>query len=273
MSHPIDLHAYANRIRVEAQFRPDLETLKSIMMAHVSTVPFENLHVLLKRPVLLDPQSLEHKIVQTCRGGYCFEQNGFLLLVLKQIGFDVTPLSGRVRIGNPRDYTPPRTHLFLRVMIEDVAWLADVGVGGMSLTAPIRFDLNIEQETPHETRRIVHEEGKYFHQALLGQEWADVYEFTGEEMPEIDRETASWWTSTSPKAKFSQNLTVARAVPDGTRYGIFNDRFTHRRGAELLMETTIQDEHHLHQILNEHFGLTGDPPEALEPCISLGKAP
>jgi len=53
------------------------------------------------------------------------------------------------------------------------------------------------QPTPHETRRIVFEDGRWFHQALLGGTWMDVYEFTREEMPPIDREVGNWYTSSA----------------------------------------------------------------------------
>jgi N-hydroxyarylamine O-acetyltransferase len=271
MSVEIDLAAYKGRIGLEIDFRPDLKTLQAIMMAHVTTVPFENLDVLLNRPILLDAASLEHKLVHRQHGGYCFEHSGFLLLVLEQIGFEVKPLAARGRIGNPRGIITPRTHLFLKVTIDRVDWLTDVGCGGLSLSAPIRFDLDIEQETPHETRRIDREGDRSYHQALLGEVWTDIYEFTGEEMPEIDRETGNWWTSTSPKARFTQNLMVAKANPDGTRFAILNDRLTHRRGSEVLSETTIKSPTHLHELLAHHFNLTGDTPQQLTPCFGLGK--
>ncbi len=270
MTVGIDLVAYKERVGLGAEPQPDLASLRAIMMAHVTSVPFENLDVLLGRPILLDPASLEHKLVHRRHGGYCFEQNGLLLLVLQQIGFDVTPMAGRVRVGVPRGVVTPRTHLFLKVRIDGVEWLADVGVGGMSLASPIRFEVGMEQPTPHEQRRIVYEEGRHYHQAWLGEEWGDVYEFAGDEMPEIDRETGNWWTSTSPKAKFKQNLMVALARPDGTRYGIFNDRFTHRRGPELLSEVVIADTEHLYHLLLQYFGLTGDSPDQLVACFGLG---
>jgi N-hydroxyarylamine O-acetyltransferase len=152
MAGVVDLESYVRRIGHKGELHPDIETLRSIMAGHVTSVPFENLDVLLGRPILLDPESLQRKLVQQERGGYCFEQNGLLLLVLREIGFDVTPLAGRVRMGVPREVVPPRTHLFLRVKIKDVDWLADCGVGGMSLSAPIRFSLDERQETPHDSR-------------------------------------------------------------------------------------------------------------------------
>ena len=187
----IDLDAYFARTGYSGPVVPTLAVLNDVMQAHVQAVPFENLDVLLGRGIDLAPEALQRKLIEDRRGGYCFEQNGLFLLVLSAIGFSVTPLSARVRYQRPRDYTPARTHLFLRVEIEGTPWVADVGVGGLSLTSAIRFDVEGEQATRHEPRRIVQEQGRYFHQVRFGDDWHDVLEFTGEEMPLIDRELAN----------------------------------------------------------------------------------
>lgn len=272
MSDPIDLDAYRQRIGYGGAFRPDLETLRALMNAHVCSVPFENLDVLMGKPILLDAVSLQDKIVNRRRGGYCFEQNGFLLEVLQQIGFEVTPLAARVRIGVPEDVITPLTHLFLQVKIDGVLWLADVGVGSMSLTTPILFDLDVVQDTPHDQRRIVAKNGRFAHQIFGSEGWSDVYQFTKESMPLIDREVGSWWTSTSPKGMFKQNLVVARAESDGSRFAIFNDRFIHRKGPDVLSETEINSAEDLREVLEGLFGLEVGEEESLEACFVAGNA-
>ena len=126
-------------------------------------------------------------------------------------------------IGRPRDFTPPRTHVFVRVELEGESWLTDVGVGALSLTSAIRLDTADEQATPHEPRRIVREGGRLFHQVRLGDDWHDVCEFTLEEMPPIDRELGNWYTSAHPQSHFKNRLIVARAAPDGQRVTLLND--------------------------------------------------
>ena len=255
MSHTIDLGAYARRIGFEGSFRPDFETLNQIVSHHAASIPFENLDVLLGRTILLATEAIEQKLVGDRRGGYCFEQNGLLLTVLQQIGFEAYPLAARVRVGLTRDTLPPRTHLFVKVILDGEAWMADVGVGGLSLTCPIQLDSEEVQTTPHESRRILREGGKSFHQALLGSEWTDVHEFTGEEMPLVDRQLANWWTSTNPTSKFHLNLMVGRSGGPGIRYGILNDRFTKRINGTVAEETLLTSASHLLDVLGENFGL------------------
>jgi N-hydroxyarylamine O-acetyltransferase len=252
--HLIDLDAYFARIGYSGAAPPTLETLNGIVHRHVQAIPFENLDILLGRPIDLAPAALQKKLISDRRGGYCFEQNGLLLLVLEALGFQVRPLSARVRYQRPRDFIPPRTHVFVRVELEGTSWLADVGVGGLSLTSAIRLDSAEEQATPHESRRIVREEGRLFHQVRLEDAWHDLCEFTLEEMPPIDRELGNWFTSTHPQSHFKSRLVVARAVADGGRNTILNRELTIRRrdGVETRMLGTPAE---LLAVLQSDFGL------------------
>ncbi len=224
----VDLDAYFRRIGYFGGQTPSLATLNALCDAHVRSIPFENLDVLLGRGISLREDAVDRKLIVERRGGYCFEQNTLLLRVLTELGFRVSPLSARVRIQRPRDFTPPRTHVFLRVELDEESWLVDVGVGGLSLSAAIRLVADVEQETPHESRRLLREAGRWFHQAKLGYEWADVYEFTLEEMPAIDREVSNWFTSTHPQSHFKDRLMVARARSDGGRVTLLNPELTLR---------------------------------------------
>ncbi len=253
---PIDLDAYFARTGYAGPRTPSLATLNGIVAAHAQTIPFENLDVLLDRGIDLAPAAVERKLVRSRRGGYCFEQNSLLLHVLEALGFAVKPISARVRLQRPRDFTPPRTHLFLRVEIDGASWLADVGIGSLSLTSAIRLQADAEQATAHEPRRIVREGTRLFHQARLGDEWVDVCEFTLEEMPPIDRELANWFTSTHPQSHFRSRLVAARAAPNGRRLAVLNHEFTIRQAADgEAQKRTIESPDELLAILAEHFGL------------------
>lgn len=263
----IDLDAYFARIGYRGPRTPTLETLNALSIAHVQTIPFENLDVLLGRPIDLDPRALERKLVHDRRGGYCFEQNSLFLHVLTSLGFDAHPLSARVRYQRPRDYTPARTHVLVRIELDE-SWLADVGVGGMSLTAALRLADPGPQATPHEPRRLVRDNGLLFHQVQLGDTWHDLYELTLEEMPPIDRIVANWYTSTHPDSHFKTRLTVARALPDGGRLTILNRELTVRRRDGSTDRHLIASPDELLTVLAERFGLDF-PPDTRFPCAAL----
>jgi N-hydroxyarylamine O-acetyltransferase len=250
-----DLDAYFERIGYAGGREPTLATLRAIVDAHVRTIPFENLDVLLGRPIMLDVPSIMRKLVHEHRGGYCFEQNGLLLHVLQTLGYDAVPLSARVRVQRPRDFTPPRTHVFVRVELDGESWLADVGVGALSPSAPLRLDTSDEQPTLHEPRRLVREDGRLFHQARLGTEWHDVCEFTLEQMPLIDREVGNWFTSTHPQSHFRNRLLVARAGPHGVRHTLLNHELTVRGADGHAEHQVITTPEALLKVLDEVFEL------------------
>jgi N-hydroxyarylamine O-acetyltransferase len=127
--------SYLRRIEFEGDLRADLATLDALHLAHATHIPFENLDVLLRRPIRLDLDSLHAKLVGGRRGGYCFEHNLLFAAALEKIGFAVTRLAGRVRYGStvPR----PRTHTLLSVEVDGTRWLADVGFGAEGLLLPV----------------------------------------------------------------------------------------------------------------------------------------
>jgi N-hydroxyarylamine O-acetyltransferase len=168
----------------------------------------------------------------------------------------VTPIGARVRWQIPRNVTPARTHLFVRVHLAEGDWLTDVGMGGASLTGALPLVFDRELPTPHEPRRLVRDDaGRMFHQLWTGAEWADCCEFTFDVMHPIDCAVANWWTSASPASHFKTTVVVGRAGRDGTRKAIRGGEFTHRRGAEILERIVIADDAQLCGVLARHFDL------------------
>jgi N-hydroxyarylamine O-acetyltransferase len=132
MSNNFRLDDYLERIGFAGKIGPDLATLAAIHAAHVNAIPFEGLDPLLRRPVKLDLVSVQEKLVDGRRGGYCFEQNTLLKAALETIGFKVTGLGGRVRwMSAPDSPLGPRTHMVLKVDLSDGPYLADVGFGAL----------------------------------------------------------------------------------------------------------------------------------------------
>ena len=173
----MNLDAYLERIGYAGPRAPTLETLRSITRLHATTIPFENLSVLIEGPPDLELPALEAKLVDAGRRGYCYEQNGLLAAALVALGFGVQGLSARVRYGVPPDVVTPRSHRLMRVETPEGIAFADVGFGGLTLTAPVMMRWQEEQDTPHERVRLVPAEDDFLLQALVGEAWTDVYRF------------------------------------------------------------------------------------------------
>lgn len=265
---PLDLDAYFLRIGYTGPRAPTLGTLHAIACAHVTTIPFENLDVLLGRGVSLEDADVDRKLLAERRGGYCFEHNSLLLRVLVALGYEARPLSARVRLSRPRDFTPARSHMFVGVELDGTSWLVDVGVGGMSPTAALRLQLDVEQPTPHEPRRFVLLDGRWLHQAKVAGEWIDVCEFTREEMPAIDRVVANWYTSTHPNSHFRDRLMVALARADGGRITLLNRDLTVRTPDGTATTRALASPAELIEVLRGEFGLSF-PPGTTFDCTGL----
>jgi N-hydroxyarylamine O-acetyltransferase len=250
-----DLDAYFARIGYAGVRDPSLETLGALMLHHTTTIPFENLDVLLGRRIRLETAALEEKLVRARRGGYCFEQNGLFLTILRALGFRVVTHIGRVRWMVPADVTLPPTHMVLRVEIDGRSWLADVGFGGVGLTGPIALDTTKSQRTPHGIHRVLRQNGRFVHQAKIGDAWNDIYAFAPDEVPAIDYEVANWYTSTHPESRFKQNIIVASATRDGGRRTLFNREFTTRDRDGHAEKRDLANQAELLAVLAEQFDL------------------
>ena len=125
--------------------------------------------------------------------------------------------------------------------------------------ASLALDPDREQATPHDERRIVGEGPRWFHQIRLESGWSDVYEFTGEEMPLIDRLLGNWFTSTHPDSHFKNRLLVARAETDGRRLTLLNDTFKIRERDGRAQARVVTSADDLLGILEQHFGLLFPP--------------
>ncbi|MEN9211686.1 MAG: arylamine N-acetyltransferase, partial [Thermostichus sp. DG02_4_bins_136] len=134
---PWQLTAYLDRIGYNGPTQPTLETLQQIHLAHLLTVPFENLDIHWGRPIRLERDPLFQKIVVERRGGFCFELNSLLAAALMRLGYSVQLLSGQVSRADG-SLGPEFDHLALQVVLDDQAWLVDVGYGD-SFRQPLRF--------------------------------------------------------------------------------------------------------------------------------------
>ena len=227
----MDLDAYLARIGYAGPRTATLETLVALHALHPAAIPFENLNPLLGLPVALDSESVQAKLVAGGRGGWCFEHNTLFRHALEALGFSVTSLAARV-LWNATPGSPigPRSHMLLRVDVDGEPYLADVGFGGNVLTAPLRLEAEVEQDTPHERHRLRRIDDGYVLEAALSGEWKSFYRFTLEPQFPADFEVANWYLCHHPDSFFRQTLIAARVTPQG-RYALRDNRFTiHREG-------------------------------------------
>lgn len=249
----MDLQAYLARIGLARPGEASLANLVRLHEAHTLAIPFENLDVLLERPIRLDLASLERKLVHERRGGYCFEQNGLFAAVLRELGYRVTTLGARVRYFAPAGSVTACSHMVLRVDCPEGPQLADVGFGGHGPTAPVPWALFVERAQRLDTFRLVTSAAGTLLQARSQGAWLDLYEIGPEELHPIDYEVANWFTSTHPSSRFVQGLAVARPTADG-RWTLRNGVLALRRG-DVVEETPMRTRPELFAALARLFGI------------------
>ena len=252
-SGPWDLDAYCRRIGYTGERAPTLETLRAIVLRHALSIPFENLDPFLRRPVALDAASLQRKLVEGGRGGWCFEQNLLLGGMLRTLGYDVAGLAGRVLWTLPEDTRRPRTHMLLRIDTGGETYLADVGFGGLTLTGVLRLAPGLAQPTPHETFRIDADGADFIMRAQVAGAWPALYRFDLQEQLLEDYEIANWYLSNHPASPFVAGVICARAA-EGRRYALRGGQFaTHTLGGPTERRDISESE--LAALLEETFGL------------------
>ena len=244
----LELEAYLRRIGLSTAPTADLAGLAVLHEAHCATIPFENLDILLGRPIALDLTSLQAKLVAGRRGGYCFEHNTLFAAVLEALGFSITRLAARVRSNTTE--VRPRTHMLLRVDLPEGAFVADVGFGGEGCVLPV----SLETQGDATSHRVVREGGESrVMQAHLTGAWTDLYAFTLEPQHAVDYEMANHFTSTHARSPFVLNLTAQRAQRH--RRSILRNRDLVVHEGERVRTSTVRDADHLLEVLAAEFDL------------------
>jgi N-hydroxyarylamine O-acetyltransferase len=146
-----------------------------LQRSHLLSVPFENLDIHWKRPIILDLGRFFAKIVEARRGGFCYELNGLFNELLRGLGFETRLISARV--FNGASHGPEFDHAAIIVTIGEEKYLADVGFGDFA-AEPLRFVLDVEQMDPTGTFIIRRFDDEYFEVAkLVDSEWKSEYIF------------------------------------------------------------------------------------------------
>lgn len=246
----MDVKAYFDRINYMGSTDPILETLCALQQAHMLAVPFENLDIPLKRPIVLDEELLFDKIVNRRRGGFCYELNGLFSALLREMGFNVQRLSARVANAEGR-LGMEFGHMTLLVQYEE-RLLADVGFGE-SFIEPLRLDERGEQVQKPGRYRIVddHEHLTYLRREKTG--WIAQYIFTLTPYSLADFQGACYWTQTSPLSSFTQRRICSLATPDG-RITLSDTRWIITSNG-CRQEREVESEAEYHDILRDRFGI------------------
>ena len=244
------VQAYLARINYTGPANPTAQTLRALHIAHLRTVPFENLSIHAGEPIVLEDEALFAKIVERRRGGFCYEANGLFAALLRALGFNVTMLSAEVASPDG-GYSAPFDHMALMVTLEE-RWLADVGFGD-SFLEPLLLDEQTEQSQGPDAFRIDRAGDYLIVMRREGDEWKPNYRLTLQPYRYEDFAEMCRYHQTSPESHFTQKRICSRATETG-RVTLSDMRLIETKGGK-REEGTLDNQNEYDSILRDRFGI------------------
>ncbi|MFI5264797.1 MAG: arylamine N-acetyltransferase [Candidatus Kapaibacterium sp.] len=140
----ISVEQYLQRIGITEKKKPDLDFLTVLQYAHLLSVPFETHDIHSGIRIICDEEKFLHKILVRKRGGFCYELNASFAWLLRNLGYRLTLLSGRVARPDG-SFGPEFDHMALLVHLER-DYVVDVGFTNFS-TTPMTLDNPVIHDT------------------------------------------------------------------------------------------------------------------------------
>jgi N-hydroxyarylamine O-acetyltransferase len=252
--------AYLERIGTPRPEVLDAASLGDLHLAHLKTVPFENLSLHLSQPISLEADDLIDKIVTRRRGGFCYELNGTFALLLRALGADVTLAAAAVYGGD--QLGPPFDHVALIVRPADGSgpWLADVGFGDHS-AYPLDLAGRDEQADPGGQFRLV-ETGEGDLDVL--RDGKPQYRLELRERSLNDCLPTCWYQQTSPASHFTRS-TICSLLTDDGRISLSGRTLIRTVNGSRTEERLTTDDAVL-AAYRDHFGVVLDRLPSLSPA-------
>lgn len=243
---------YLERIGVDGAVSPDAESLRSLQRRHLLSVPFENLDIHWKRPIILDTARFYEKIVTRRRGGFCYELNGLFNELLREIGFRTRLVSAKVFNGT--DFGREFDHAAVIVTIGELEYLADVGFGEFS-AEPLRLVPDIEQHDREGVFTLQQAEpGTLVAAKRRDGQWVPEYKFSllGRDLSEFAEMCE--FQQYSPESHFTKGK-LCSLMTDNGRKTLTDAKYIVTTGGE-RKETVVDSEGEFYRLLETEFGIT-----------------
>jgi N-hydroxyarylamine O-acetyltransferase len=232
-----------------------LDLVEQLQLKHLETFTFNNIAVLLNKPLDLNIDSLLEKIVTKNLGGYCFEHNKLMHDILKFLGFDVRILVARV-INNIHEESP-RTHRITLLSFKDKEYLVDVGFGALSPTRAIEIKENSTNEE-YFIEKINKDDYKLI--MLRKEKNFTLYTFNLVEYCEADCVMGNFYSEYHPDAVFRNNFVVSKQRDNKTLS--FRNNIYHKSYTKETDIIKIENPKQLKDLLQNDFNITISTEEA-----------
>lgn len=212
------IRGFLRRIGLDGDAAPEItmDTLGRIQSGCVTHIAYENIDILEGRALKLDMDSLYEKIVTGGRGGYCFELNGLLTVMLREMGLQVSERFARYLRGETQ--LPMRRHRVTIVRMDDCDILMDIGVGQTAPRLPLKIEADTVQTQNGETYRFTRDaQNNWVLWDLHHGNWREYIAFGDEPAYDVDFVQPSFYCEKHPDSPFNKDYMIAIKTSDGRR--------------------------------------------------------
>lgn len=244
---------YFERIGLQnSNLKTDADSLKLLQKEHLLKIPFENLDIHWKHPIILDTENFYKKIIAEKRGGFCYELNGLFNELLKEIGFQTKIISAKV-FGRDGNFGAEYDHLAILTKIGEEEFLVDVGFGDFS-AEPLKFVLDIEQADENGTFLIRKFDEEYFEVVKKdGETWQSEYIFKDLERDLSEFSEMCNFHQTSSESHFTRGKLCSIMTENG-RKTLTDKMFIETQNCT-RSEKVVNSETEFYEILEREFNI------------------
>ncbi|KAB2459818.1 arylamine N-acetyltransferase [Bacillus sp. CH126_4D] len=132
-------HKLFTRLNIANRTEVKFEELNTILFAFAHTIPFENLDVIARNTNTITMENLQNKILNTSRGGLCYELNTLFYYFLQDCGYDVQLALGTVYKNDINAWALEDGHITIILNHDNVRYLMDVGIASLVPLVPVPF--------------------------------------------------------------------------------------------------------------------------------------
>lgn len=247
----MDTARYLKRIGFTGLVHADGETLIRLHKSHVYQVPFENLDIHYGRLFNLAIDSVYKKVVEDCRGGFCYELNLVFSCVLNALGFSSRVISSRI-FTDTGVLGPEFDHMSVYVKT-DSEYLVDVGFGDL-FVVPLEIRAGIQYDGKNFFTIDKYDNANYLlSMSADGIDFQKKYIFSLDQVSVDSFNAICYDKQTNPDSYFVKN-TICTKPTEAGRLTIFNDKVIERI-ANQKTESLITTEAQLKGCLRDRFGI------------------
>lgn len=240
---------YLSRLGIDEKEKPSVAFLSKLQLAHLYSIPFEDLDIPYRARIILDAERIYKKIITTKRGGFCYELNGLFHWLLTQLEFNVDMLSARVYNEQKKELGPEFDHMTLLVHLEK-DYLVDVGFGD-SFRYPIEMP-DGECKDVSGLYKVYNIDSNNFELLRFEEdEWKLQYSFTTIPRKLSDYNEMCKFQQESPTSHFRTRMKCTKATPTGRITLSDNSLTITENGVKKKID--VENENIFHKLLFEYF--------------------